>query len=569
MSVCHANARHEGGFNIEDRASLLKGGDDGAVIVEGKSGASLLIRLVSGLDSDRVMPAKGPRLSSDQIGVLRAWIDQSATWENGFTFKRAPPAPLHLRAVALPAAAHGQSANPVDLLLIRYFAANHISSSEPAANVADDRTFIRRASLDIIGLLPEPGEVASFAADTSADEHCEAESIIFLAKEDYAEHWMTFSGTTRAAQCLSRHRLHRRRADANLELAFSSIVRQQAVRRVCPRIDRPQARRRRIHSRHRVARRGQRQPGSGNAGCAEHFPGVHGHQFEMCLVPRQRINDWTLNDSYGFAGIFSDSPLEIHRCDKPMGRFAPMKFLYPELGTIDPKAPRDQRLTQLARAITNHADGRFARTIVNRLWSRMFGRALVEPVDDMDQPAWDSDLLEWLASDLVSHNFDLKHTLQVICTSRAYQMRSVGAAAPSESGFVFRGPVVQRMTAEQFVDGVCTVTDVWPKAAEFEPALPKPEQLGQKKSRAKKSAAKSQQPVKILADEKQPAPKKPRAKPQEHIRAVQMNDDELTRALGRTDREQVITHRDNLGTTLQALELTNGTTLDDLVRQGA
>ena len=48
-----------------------------------------------------------------------------------------------------------------------------------------------------------------------------------------------------------------------------------------------------------------------------------------------------------------------------------------------------------------------------------------------------------------------------------------------------------------------------------------------------------------------------------------LNDDSLTRALGRTDREQVLTHRDNLATTLQALELTNGATLDELVKQGA
>ncbi len=118
------------------------------------------------------------------------------------------------------------------------------------------------------------------------------------------------------------------------------------------------------------------------------------------------INDWTLNDSYGLAGIFSDTPLEVHRCDKPTGKFAPLKFLYPELGAIDPKAPREKRLEQLANA--DHQPGRWPTrrgTIVNRLWAQMLGRGLVEPVDDMDQPAWNADLLDWLASDLADHQF--------------------------------------------------------------------------------------------------------------------------------------------------------------------
>ena len=190
------------------------------------------------------------------------------------------------------------------------------------------------------------------------------------------------------------------------------------------------------------------------------------------------INDWTLNDSYGLAGIFSDTPLEVHRCDKPTGKFAPLKFLYPELGAIDPKAPRPERLAQLAKAITSPDDGRLSRTIVNRLWARMLGRGLVEPVDDMDQPSWNSDLLDWLASDLADHHFDLKRTLEVICTSRAYQMRSVGAPSPAQSGFVFHGPIVQRMTAEQFVDAVSAVTGVPLQGAAFQP----PKEKGDKEN---------------------------------------------------------------------------------------
>ena len=68
--------------------------------------------------------------------------------------------------------------------------------------------------------------------------------------------------------------------------------------------------------------------------------------------------------------------------------------------------------------------------MVNRLWACLFGRGLVEPVDDMDQPPWNADLLDWLAGRLPGHGYDLKRTLSLIATSRAYQSASVGRPGP-------------------------------------------------------------------------------------------------------------------------------------------
>ena len=75
---CHGRGREPGGFSIETRELLLKGGDDGPALVPGKSAESHLIALVAGLDPDEVMPKKGSRLTTAQIGLLRAWIDQGA-----------------------------------------------------------------------------------------------------------------------------------------------------------------------------------------------------------------------------------------------------------------------------------------------------------------------------------------------------------------------------------------------------------------------------------------------------------------------------------------------------------
>ena len=165
------------------------------------------------------------------------------------------------------------------------------------------------------------------------------------------------------------------------------------------------------------------------------------------------VNHWKLTDAYALASVFADKPLEIHRCDQATGKTSGVGFIYPELGKIDASAPRLERMKQLADLLVKPQDGRFARTIVNRLWAQLMGRGIVEPLDDMDQLAWDQDLLDWLAADFVAHGHNLKHTLALIASSRAYRLASTGVADPSDRGvFAFRGPSTRRMTAEQFAD---------------------------------------------------------------------------------------------------------------------
>src|SRR5438477_4466891 len=73
---CHAKGKNKGGFSLETRESFIKGGDSGPAAVLGKSGESLVVKLVAGLDADMVMPKKGTKWTAAQVGLLRAWIDQ-------------------------------------------------------------------------------------------------------------------------------------------------------------------------------------------------------------------------------------------------------------------------------------------------------------------------------------------------------------------------------------------------------------------------------------------------------------------------------------------------------------
>src|SRR5688572_10117585 len=85
-SKCHGEEKQKGGFRVDAKRVAMTGGDNHAPnIIPGKSAESPLIRFVAGLDEDMQMPPKGERLSADQIGILRRWIDDGAAWPESAT----------------------------------------------------------------------------------------------------------------------------------------------------------------------------------------------------------------------------------------------------------------------------------------------------------------------------------------------------------------------------------------------------------------------------------------------------------------------------------------------------
>ena len=160
--------------------------------------------------------------------------------------------------------------------------------------------------------------------------------------------------------------------------------------------------------------------------------------------------------------------MELVRCDIPTGKPAVAAWPFPELGQVDATKPREERLAQLAALITHPDNGRFQRTIVNRLWHRLMGRGVVHPVDAMQTQPWNQDLLDVLANRLVESKYDLKAVLEFIATSQAYQSRAeILARDADDKGYVYRGPRAKRLTAEQFVDAVWRLTGTTPAKIEL------------------------------------------------------------------------------------------------------
>ena len=187
---CHGPEEQESGLRLDLKKRALEGGDNGAVIKPGKSADSRLILLVSGLDKETgPMPpeGKGKPLTAEQIGLIRAWIDQGANWPDGgeaelaarhWSFQKvtvvAPPA---VKDAAWPV-------SPIDSFILARLEKEGIAPSPPADKV----TLLRRAYLDLVGLLPSPEEVRDFLADAQPDVY---ERLIdrLLASPHYGERW--------------------------------------------------------------------------------------------------------------------------------------------------------------------------------------------------------------------------------------------------------------------------------------------------------------------------------------------------------------------------------------------
>ena len=156
------------------------------------------------------------------------------------------------------------------------------------------------------------------------------------------------------------------------------------------------------------------------------------------------IDSWRLEDAYNLAAVVADKPLELHRCDKPTGAKAEAKFLYPELGKLDTSLPKSERLQRLAELLTSPDNGRFTRTIVNRLWQRQMGRGLVSPVDVMSNEPWNTDLVDFLATDFADNGYDLKRTIGLIVRSRAYQSQCAAPVGRDDRRIRLPRPAGQR-----------------------------------------------------------------------------------------------------------------------------
>jgi hypothetical protein len=546
---CHSAEVRKGGLSVATYADLLEGGRSGAVVRPGTSVASLLVDRLTGAVEPQ-MPKGEDALDAARLAIIRAWIDEGARATP--SSPPAPPpweAPLTLRRPEVPPTVWAGWQQPVDRLVAAYLTGTAKVAAPPAA--VSDALFARRVHLDIWGLLPEPTALQAFLADTRPDKRARLVTTLLADRSRYADHWMTFWNDLLRNEDGVNYFAERDGRQSITPWLLESLRRNRPydefVRALLDPDDRDDPKGFLVGVNWRGETSAAVTPWmQASQNTAQVFLGVN---MKCNACHDSFVSRWKLKDAYALAAFFSpDAKLRLYRCDVARDEYTGPEFLFPGLGHAPRSDRLDDRRAAAARLFTDERNGRMPRTVVNRLWERLLGRGIVASSDEMDTRPWSPDLLDWLAADFVEHDYDLTHLIATIVTSQAYQLPAVPRAAePSAKGYVFTGPEVRRLTAEQFADAIGTITGEWSTA----PLPPAP---------ARRAPSSPASGLRIDSDAVAGGV------PAREWRAPSSS---LTRALGRPIRDQVISTRPDDATTPQALELVNGTRLTEWLLRGA
>jgi hypothetical protein len=191
---CHGPDKQQAGLRLDREGDALRGGDSGPAFEVGKSAQSLLIKYVAGLDPDILMPPEGEKLSAEQVGLLRAWIDQGAKW----AAEAAPADGVRsshwaFQPLARPPVPRVDGArwarNAIDSFVLARLEPLGIHPSPEA----ERRTLARRLALDLTGLPPDTETAESFAASGNEAAYEELVDRLLASPrfgERFGRHWL-------------------------------------------------------------------------------------------------------------------------------------------------------------------------------------------------------------------------------------------------------------------------------------------------------------------------------------------------------------------------------------------
>ena len=333
-----------------------------------------------------------------------------------------------------------------------------------------DAEFLRRASLDVAGILPTPEQARGFLADT--DPH-KREKLVdqLLAHPNYADHWANkwadllrpnpFRVGVKSVYVLDQWL----RESFRQNKPYDRLAREVLLARGSTHRDGPA-----------VVLRDRREPADIATLVSQVFLGVRMECARCHHHPNER---WSQEDFYQFAAFFGQLGRKGQGISAPISGesehiwFAPggtvrhpvsneamkPKALDAPAEQLDPKHdPREA----LAAWVTRPDNAFFARAAANRVWAELMGRGIVHPVDDFraSNPPTNPALLDALAKDFADHGYDLKHLIRTVMRSRAYQRSSVSDARNARDTRNFSRWYRRRPAAEVLLDAVADVTGV-------------------------------------------------------------------------------------------------------------
>lgn len=193
---CHQSSKAKGGLDLTTLKAMMTGGDSGPSVVPGNAEESeLVFRVIPESDGQKPdMPRQGEALSSKEVEILRAWINQGAVWPEEVVLKESSKADRSwwslqpLVQVAVPSLPEGfpesWNGSPID----RFIANGLKQSGLRPSPAADRRVLLRRLYYDLTGLPPTPEEMQAFLDDKRPDAY-ERKVDQLLASPRYGERW--------------------------------------------------------------------------------------------------------------------------------------------------------------------------------------------------------------------------------------------------------------------------------------------------------------------------------------------------------------------------------------------
>jgi mono/diheme cytochrome c family protein len=426
---CHQGGEPKGGLHLDTRSGALAGGDgDGPAIVPGKPSDSPLLRRVTAADPDERMPPQGERLSAAETAALQAWIAAGAAWPE---FR---------------------------------------PTSTTLTPLTDDLTFLRRLTLDTIGLVPSLAEIAAFRADRSPTKRAAVVDRL-LADPRAADHWTAYWQDVLAEnpnilnptlnntgpfrwwiyESLLDHAPLDRMVSDLVMLGGSAKDGGPAGFGVASQNDVPLAAKATILT---TAFLGV------ETKCSRcHDAPAHAAKQEQLFALAAMLDGKGITlpatSSVAMDKLAAGGRRPLIEVTLAPGtvvepRWPFPQFVAPTVADELAAPPADSR-SRLAALLTAPQNERFAQAMANRLWARVMGRGLVDkPWDWERSQVSHPELLRWLGRELVRSGYDADHVLRLILTSHAYQRANDPALAQTSP--LFAAPAARRLTAEQIVD---------------------------------------------------------------------------------------------------------------------
>lgn len=333
------------------------------------------------------------------------------------------------------------------------------------ADICSDSEFLRRVHLDLIGVLPSVEETRSFLEDANPDKRARLIDAL-LERPEYAKFWALKWGdllklTSKLVGNDAVYKYYRWIEDSlRSDLPYDRFA-EQLITASGSTLANPPANFYRTSTDMNECVETVSQVFLGaRLQCAK----CHNHPFER----------WTQDNYYGLAAFFNRvgrretmRPGEMFVWSSDSGEVTQprtgqqMKPWLPSQGTIDAPASEDRRQL-FAEWLTQSGNPYFAKIGANRIWSHLFSRGIVDPVDDFrdSNPATNEPLLAALANDFQQHNYSSKHLLRTILNSRTYQASYQTSTANHEDNSYFSHQQPRLLKAEQLLDAVNHTTGI-------------------------------------------------------------------------------------------------------------